>query len=108
MSGFFSLVMFFPGASVLHLVSELRFILWLSDTPSYPSTTFDLSVHQGWIYLLCFYYSVIQSVQFCRSVISDSLRPHGLQHARPPCPSPTPGVKPGMLQSMGSQRVEHG
>ena len=32
------------------------------------------------------------SVQFSRSVVSDSLRPHGLQHARPPCPSPTPGV----------------
>ena len=27
-----------------------------------------------------------------RSVVSDSLRPHGLQHARPPCPSPTPAV----------------
>ena len=27
--------------------------------------------------------------QFSHSVISDSLRPHGLQHARPPCPSPT-------------------
>ena len=32
------------------------------------------------------------SAQFSRSVVSDSLRPHGLQHARPPCPSPTPGV----------------
>ena len=30
------------------------------------------------------------SVQFSRSAMSDSLRPHGLQHARPPCPSPTP------------------
>ena len=30
------------------------------------------------------------SVQFSCSVISDSLGPHGLQHARPPCPSPTP------------------
>ena len=30
------------------------------------------------------------SVQFSRSVVSDSLRPHGLQHARPPCPSPSP------------------
>ena len=29
-------------------------------------------------------------VQFSRSVMSDSLRPHGLQHARLPCPSPTP------------------
>ena len=32
------------------------------------------------------------SVQFSHSAVSDSLRPHGLQHARPPCPSPTPGV----------------
>ena len=32
------------------------------------------------------------TVQFSHSVVSDSLRPHGLQHARPPCPSPTPGV----------------
>ena len=32
------------------------------------------------------------SVQFSHSVVSDSLRPHGLQHARPPCPSPTPGA----------------
>ena len=30
--------------------------------------------------------------QFSRSVVSGSLRPHGLQHARPPCPSPTPGA----------------
>ena len=30
------------------------------------------------------------SVQFSCSVVSDSLKPHGLQHARPPCPSPTP------------------
>ena len=34
------------------------------------------------------------SVQFSHSVMSDSLRPHELQHARPPCPSPTPGVDP--------------
>ena len=32
------------------------------------------------------------SVQFIRSVVSDSLRPHESQHARPPCPSPTPRV----------------
>ena len=32
------------------------------------------------------------SVQFSRSVMSDCLRPHESQHARPPCPSPTPGV----------------
>ena len=33
-----------------------------------------------------------RSVQFSHSVVSDSLRPHGLQHAKRPCPSPTPGV----------------
>ena len=34
----------------------------------------------------------ISSFQFSRSVVSNSLRPHELQRARPPCPSPTPGV----------------
>ena len=34
----------------------------------------------------------ISSAQFSRSVVSDSLWPHELQHARPPCPSPTPGA----------------
>ena len=37
------------------------------------------------------------SVQFSRSVVSNSLRPHEPQHARPPCPSPTPGVHPNPL-----------
>ena len=46
------------------------------------------SLFNGW-----FWNSWIsQSVQFSCSVVSDSLRPHELQHARPPCPSPTPGV----------------
>ena len=33
-----------------------------------------------------------QGLLFIRSVVSDSLQPHGLQHARPPCPSPPPGT----------------
>ena len=37
----------------------------------------------------------ISSVQFSRSVVSDSLRPHESQHARPPCPSPNPRVHSG-------------
>ena len=36
------------------------------------------------------------SVQFSHSVVSDSLGPHELQHARPPCPSPTAGVYPNL------------
>ena len=39
-------------------------------------------------------YTKYSSVQFSRSVVSDSLGPHGLQHARLPCPSPTPRVYP--------------
>ena len=35
---------------------------------------------------------MVQFSKFNRSVVSDSLRPHESQHARPPCPSPTPGV----------------
>ena len=34
----------------------------------------------------------IHSVQFSHSVMPNSLRPHGLQHTRLPCPSPIPGV----------------
>ena len=39
------------------------------------------------------------SVQFSLSVVSDSLQPHELQHTRPPCPSPTPGVYPNSCPS---------
>ena len=41
------------------------------------------------------------SVQFSCSVVSDSLRPHELQHTRPPCPSPTPGVHSDSHSSSG-------
>ena len=52
-------------------------------------------------FILCYYWVLKTfpldqvlwcSVPFSRSVVSDSLQPHGLQHARPPCPSPTPRV----------------
>ena len=43
-------------------------------------------------YSILLYFSRYCSVQFSRSVVSDFLWPHGLQHARPPCPSPTPGA----------------
>ena len=43
---------------------------------------------------ICWLYNHVNnvSVQFSRPVVSDSLQPHELQHTRPPCPSPTPGV----------------
>ena len=58
----------------------------------------------SWIHSLLFFFhkllllfdrhfhSFISSVQFSCTVKYDSLRPHGLQHARLPCPSPTPGA----------------
>ena len=56
---------------------------------------FKLTVgyHHGDIILVSNMYQIIRgSVQFSRSVVYDSLWPHGLQHVRPPCPSPTPRV----------------
>ena len=55
---------------------DLRFFFKFSFKPAFSSFTF------------------ISSVQFSHSVISDSVRPHELQHTRPPCPSPTPRVHP--------------
>ena len=51
-------------------------------------------VRQGGILSPCLFnlYVEFSSVQFSRSVVSNSLWPHGLQHTRPRCPSPTPGV----------------
>ena len=42
---------------------------------------------------------MFSSVQSSCSVVSDSLWPHELQHARPPCPSPTPRVHPNSCAS---------
>ena len=41
------------------------------------------------------------SVQFSHSFVSNSLRPHGLQHTRPPCPSPDPGACSSSCLSSG-------
>ena len=47
------------------------------------------------------YISQCSSVQFSRSVVSDSLWPHEPQHARPLCPSPSPGVHPNPRPTQG-------
>ena len=44
--------------------------------------------------LPCFSIHMLFQFQFSRSVVSHCLRPHEPQHARPPCPSPTPGIYP--------------
>ena len=45
--------------------------------------------------------TLFSSVEFSRSVVSDTLRPHESQHARPPCPSPTPGIHSNSCPSSG-------
>ena len=74
-----------PGLSSNHAVSE--FIVsaghkWLSS-PTFLDWSREL---HSWAIIF------ISSVQFSHSVMSDSLQPHESQHARPPCPSPTPGI----------------
>ena len=56
--------------------------------------TVHWSPHSCYTHLETFVYVNHVSVQFSRSVVSDSLRPHEMQHTRPSCPSPTPGVHP--------------
>ena len=58
------------------------------------NTHFFLKIAQGFMKILSY---II--LQFSHSVVSDSLRPHGLQHTRPPCPSPTLGVHPNPCPS---------
>ena len=76
-----SSVNFFMADFVIVIVSAC--ILASSLSPQ--SFSFFISV----CVLCC---AAFSSVQFSRSVASDSLWPHESQHARPPCPSPTPGV----------------
>ena len=90
----------------VHLPEATQLSIWTQD-PILPSRLPFSSPHLLWFFaqtqgleVSCphwppspfpkfFFFS---SVQFSHSVVSDSLRPHELQHARPPCPSPTPGV----------------
>ena len=63
----------------------------------------------GWVHgvaksrtlLSHFTFFLSRSVQFSHSVLSDSLRPHELQHYRPPCQSPTPGVTQTHVHQLG-------
>ena len=76
--------LFLPPTSKLFYFSGFNFLIYKYQL------SLALNVNSG-----SKYYNFIASalsVQFNCSVVSNSLRPHGLQHARPPCPSPTPGV----------------
>ena len=73
------------SSNMLHLHLTFLFLIWIHNL------LIKLNVNMvAW----CWHNLREISVQFSHSVVSDSLRPHELQHARPPCPSPAPGVYP--------------
>ena len=84
------------GSSV-HGIFQARILEWVATSSSRGS-----SWPRDWTYVSCVsciagdYLSLSMeiTVQFSHSAMSDSLWPHGLQHARSPCPSPTPGIYP--------------
>ena len=67
-----------------------KFLCWVYRSVSTHKTTLEGTLIVGR------HFKKLHLVQFSHSVMSDSLRPHELQHARPPCPSPTPGVHPNL------------
>ena len=94
-----------PGLAIFFTYDNIHVsVLFSQIIPPSPSPTESKRLFFTSVSLLCLAYKVIittflntiymHSVQFSCSVMSDSLRPHELQHARPPCSSPTPGVHP--------------
>ena len=77
-----------------HIVLFPQILLPLSTkTPNWHYESDFLFFHAPYPGLLNqLHWVQFSSVQLSHSVMIDSLRPHGLQHTRPPCPSPTPGV----------------
>ena len=91
-----------PGSSV-HGISQTRMLEWVVISFFRGSSQVRDQTHVSCIGRQSLYHlshkgspSVreFSSVQLSCSVVSDSLRPREPQHARPPCPSPTPGVHP--------------
>ena len=69
----------------------------MSDTfpycsPQHSQNRNKFKVNSGSYVSNCWINEMIKVVHFSQSVMSNSLWPHGLEHARPPCPSPTPGA----------------
>ena len=91
-----------PFSSLLPWTSTVRYSIHCVRICSYFCNTCVIPLHTNYRHSCLFQHSVYitlspgtisgLSVQFNHSVVSDSLRPHESQHARPPCPSPTPRV----------------
>ena len=84
---FFPFFFFLKNLARVSTIHECRG-RWFLDHHPYSLLS---SLWMDWVNVAQFLFQ-FSSIQFSRSVVSDSLRPHESQHARPPCPSPTPGV----------------
>ena len=84
-----------PETSTIEEVTSVH--LFLSPLP-YKTKTKKQKIAQFLVRLFVFLFS---SVQFSCSVMSNSLQTHELQHTRPPCSSPTPGVYPNSWHWVG-------
>ena len=109
---FYLLVLLFFMVSVItymsvaiKFTSVTQIIPWVLDmlchlfmrhfVPCFIASTLFILIYKYFLYTYIYIYThTLYSVQFSLSVMSDSLRPHELQHTRPPCPSPTPRVHP--------------
>ena len=86
-----------PGSSV-HGILQARRLEWVAISFSrgsfWPRDWNPVSCIGRWVFYHWATWAVLHScsIQFIRSVVSNSLRPHELQHTKPPCPSPTPRV----------------
>ena len=88
-----------PPGSSLHGISQAKILEWIAISFSQGSSPPGDQSPISYIDRQILYHWktkkpnwIFSSVQFRCSVVSDSLRPHESQHARPPCPSPCPGV----------------
>ena len=83
-----------PDPGIEPRSSALQADSLLSESPGKPIHTHtNTHTHTHiYTYIQTHIHTQIRLDQISRSVMSDSLRPHESQHARPPCPSPTPGV----------------
>ena len=81
------------GIIILFVVEWMNQVLYLW-LPSWQEVELEIDIClkcKAIKYAPCVHLRLI-SVQFSRSVVSNSLQPHESQHASPPCPSPTPGI----------------
>ena len=85
-----------PGSSV-HGIFQARIVKWVATSSSRGSSDSGIKpTSPGSLAMASEFFTT--SVQFSLSAVSDSLRPYGLQHARPPCPSPLSHLENSIIE----------